>query len=131
MQEIFEKILEQLEEERKDSYDDFENYAREHGLDEDYDGFFSKGIERAMAVIRAAAHETGWIPCSVRMPSSPDENPDFDNKPLDIYLVSEKGSDYPFRAFWNGECFTDGFSKVMDVTAWQPLPGPYREDVKE
>lgn len=56
MQEIFEKLLEQLEEERKESYDDFEKYAYERGLSADYDGYFSKGIERAMAVIRGAAH---------------------------------------------------------------------------
>ena len=66
-----------------------------------------------------------WIPCSVALPQQPEENPIFDNKPLELYLVSVKNADYPIRAFWNGKFFTDGWSKV-DVIAWQPLPQPYQ-----
>lgn len=64
-----------------------------------------------------------WIPCSVKLPPQPKENPIFDNKPLELYIV-DCGGDYPFRAFWNGDFFTDGWSKI-DVVAWQPLPTPY------
>lgn len=66
-----------------------------------------------------------WIPCSVAPPQQPEENPIFDNKPLELYLVSVKNADYHIRAFWNGKFFTDGWSKV-DVIAWQPLPQPYQ-----
>lgn len=69
--------------------------------------------------------KVGWIPCSVALPQQPEENPIFDNKPLELYLVSVKNADYPIRAFWNGKFFTDGWSKV-DVIAWQPLPQPYQ-----
>lgn len=67
-----------------------------------------------------------WIPCSKMLPPQPEENPLLDNKPLELYLVSVRYSKYPFRVFWNGKFFTDGFSK-LDVTAWQPLPESYKE----
>lgn len=67
-----------------------------------------------------------WIPCSEALPPKPEENPIFDNKPLELYLVSVKNADYPIRAFWNGKFFTDGWSKV-DVIAWQPLPQPFQK----
>lgn len=70
--------------------------------------------------------EQRWIPVSKRLPDEPKENPFFEGKKLELYLVTVKGTDYPFRAFWNGKFFTDGWSKA-DVTAWMPLPEPYRK----
>lgn len=70
--------------------------------------------------------EQRWIPVSERLPEEPKEKEIFDSKPLELYLVSIKGDSYPFRAFWNGKFFTNGWQKC-DVTAWMPLPEPYRE----
>ena len=73
-----------------------------------------------------------WIPCSERIPEEPKENPVFDGKCLEVYLVTTKygSSDqdkvYPFRAFWNGINFTDG-CRILDVIAWMPLPEPPEE----
>ncbi len=50
----------------------------------------------------------------------------FEEKRLELYLVTERRAAYPFRAFWNGKNFTDGWHK-LDVTAWMPLPEPYKE----
>lgn len=69
--------------------------------------------------------EQRWIPVSERLPDEPKENPIFEGEKIELYLVTVKGADYPFRAFWNGKFFTDGWSKA-DVTAWMPLPEPYR-----
>ena len=72
-----------------------------------------------------------WILCSERLPEEPKENPVFDGKCLEVYLVTTKygSSDqdkaYPFRAFWNGINFTDGW-RILDVIAWMPLPEPYK-----
>lgn len=60
-----------------------------------------------------------------RLSKKPEENPIFDDKPLELYLVSVRNVDYVFRAFWNGLSFTDGWSK-LDVLAWMPLPEPYK-----
>lgn len=55
----------------------------------------------------------------------------FDGKCLEAYLVTKKyGSSaqdkaYPFRAFWDGINFTDGW-RILDVIAWMPLPEPYK-----
>ena len=65
-----------------------------------------------------------WIPCSEALPPKPEENRAFDKKP--VYLVSVNGEDYPFRAFWNGVNFTDGWH-ILDVIAWMPLPEPYHK----
>lgn len=72
----------------------------------------------------AAEYNNGWIPCSVELPPQPKENPVFDSKPLELYLV-DCGEEYSFREFWNGKDFTDGWSK-LNVIAWQPLPEPYQ-----
>ena len=76
--------------------------------------------------------KTPWIPVSERLPEEPEENPVFDGKYLEVYLVttkygsSEQDNVYSFRAFWNGINFTDGMN-ILDVIAWMPLPEPYRE----
>ena len=77
-----------------------------------------------------------WIPCSEQIPEEPEENPLFEGKCLEVYLVttkygsSEQDKVYPFRAFWNGINFTDGMN-ILDVIAWMPLPKPYRESEGE
>ena len=70
--------------------------------------------------------DDGWIPAEERMPEEPKENPVFDDKPLELYLVDMGGS-YPLRAFWNGKQFTDGWS-ILKVIAWRPLPEPYHAE---
>ena len=75
---------------------------------------------------RGSTKNDGWIPVEERLPEEPKENPVFDDKPLELYLVDMGGS-YPLRAFWNGKEFTDGWS-VLKVTAWMPLPEPYQRE---
>ena len=69
----------------------------------------------------------GWIPVEERLPEMPKENPEFEGKKLELYLVTVRGTKYPFRAFWNGSDFTDGWTRC-NVTAWCPLPDPYRPE---
>lgn len=67
-----------------------------------------------------------WIPVDERLPEEPKENPVFEDKPLELYLVDMGGS-YPLRAFWNGKRFTDGWS-TLKVIAWHPLPETYQAE---
>ena len=117
-------------------------YAMKDGSDaevgyfKDYDAFYS----HMMMVQKLGEYEDleeqglpiRWIPCSEQIPEEPEENPLFDGKYLEVYLVttkygsSEQDKAYPFRAFWNGINFTDGMN-ILDVIAWMPLPKPYRE----
>ncbi len=84
---------------------------------------FNRDIEYLRDIIRKHMND-GWIPVEERLPGEPKENPAFDDKPLELYLVDMGGS-YPLRAFWNGKQFTDGWS-ILNVIAWRPLPEPYR-----
>lgn len=43
------------------------------------------------------------------------------------FLVCIPGTDYPFRAVYDGKNWGDGWSKV-DVTHWMPLPKPPKEN---
>lgn len=69
-----------------------------------------------------------WILYDKELPPHPQENPVFDGKQLELYLVCTTYTDYPFRAFWNGKCFADGMCKIEDVIAWMPLPETYKEE---
>lgn len=112
MQEL-EKILEEID-----------NHAVEFELFGTSDDYISVGWVKD--IIRKHMNE-GWIPVEERMPEAPEENPVFDDKQLELYLVCVDGGSYPLRAFWNGKEFTDGWS-VLKVTAWMPLPEPYRPE---
>ena len=89
--------------------------------------------EDVVSIINKQPKVGEWIPCSERLPKEPKTNPVLEGKNLELYLVTtEYGSNeqdkvYPFRAFWNGVNFTDGWH-ILDVIAWQPLPEPYKED---
>lgn len=118
MQEL-EKILEEINR-RIDEY-----------VDHDYvrgSGDVVKGLSIAKSIVRKHMND-GWIPVEKELPEEPKENPVFDDKPLELYLVDMGGS-YPLRAFWNGKQFTDGWS-ILKVIAWQPLPEPYRPERSE
>ena len=84
--------------------------------------------ERAKGIVEEIIHKhmgnDGWIPVEERLPEMPKENPEFEGKKPELYLVTVRGTKYPFRAFWNGSDFTDGWTRC-NVTAWCPLPEPY------
>lgn len=84
-----------------------------------------EGLLEARDVIRKRMND-GWIPVEERLPEEPEENPEFDNKPLELYLV-DIGESYPLRAFWNGKQFADGWS-ILKVIAWMPLPESYHPE---
>ena len=82
-------------------------------------------LEAVKQIIRKHMDDD-WIQVEERTQEKPKENPAFDDKPLELYLV-DIGESYPLRAFWNGKQFTDGWS-VLNVIAWQPLPEPYQTE---
>ena len=95
--------------------------------------YLDVALEYRKKYFEVVERESDWIPCSERIPEEPKENPVFDGKCLEVYLVTTKygSSDqdkvYPFRAFWNGINFTDGW-RILDVIAWMPLPEPYKQN---
>lgn len=64
-----------------------------------------------------------WIPVSERLPDVYiDEWGDFIP-----FLVCEKGTEYPFRALYDGKSWGDGLC-VLEPTHWMPLPKPPKEE---
>lgn len=129
MKEVFEKIIEKLDEYEYENLVEHDSEQSQHCKDAgDCKGMdcslcvFNKAIE--IVKQEAEQYNNGWIPCSERLPEKPRENPKLEGRYVELYLVVEKESDYPFRAFWNGKSFTDGMFP-LDVIAWQPLPQPY------
>ena len=116
MQEL-EKILEEIDQEKK-------NAALSIRHTTGYKAGQIRMAERIEEIIRKHMND-GWIPVEERLPEEPKENPEFEGKKIELYLVIVKGTKYPFRAMWNGKFFTDGWSKC-NVIAWRPLPEPYR-----
>lgn len=119
MQEL-EKILKEIDQEVKE--------YMEIDFGDEYNCGIKDMAKMAKKIIRKHMND-GWIPVEERLPEDPKENPAFDDKPLELYLVDMGGS-YPLRAFWNGKRFTDGWS-ILDVKAWRPLPEPYHPERSE
>lgn len=122
---VLEKILGEIEEAT------YQEDAPIYIGDMAVDGYVRMG--RVEEIIRSHMDEAkdinvpsndGWIPVEKKLPEVPEENPIFDNKPLELYLV-DIGAEYPIRAFWNGSDFTDGWT-ILKAIAWQPLPERYK-----
>ena len=130
MQEL-EKILEEIEQ-RKTSAEKLIVKPPHDKLDQvanDTAETFIEAYKECQDIIRKHMND-GWIPVEERLPEEPKENPEFEGKKIELYLVTVKGTKYPFRAMWNGKFFTDGWSKC-NVIAWRPLPEPYRLERSE
>ena len=125
MNEAFEKILERLEEERELSYADFSRYVEEISpcLDDEYDDFFHRGLERASRLVKEVAEEykDGWIPCNERLPEE-----------SGMYIVTCKDEKLIHVSFVQYQKTTNSWNlrgkrAYWRVIAWQPLPEPFKE----
>ena len=121
MQEL-EKILEEIDQEKK-------NAALSIRHTTGYKAGQIRMAERIEEIIRKHMNDD-WVSVEERLPEEPKENPEFEGKKIELYLVTVKGTKYTFRAMWNGKFFTDGWSKC-NVIAWRPLPEPYRLERSE
>ena len=127
MNKAFEKILERLEEERELSYADFSRYVEEVSpcLDDEYDDFFHRGLERASRLVKEVAEEYngGWIACSERLP---------EDDAICIVSVEYPNNETVVDYGWfdrKSVCWFVGMQefRTSNILAWQPLPEPFKE----
>ena len=84
--------------------------------------------EHAAAALEAAGKAQRWIPVSERLPAASeyrngDRYKSMDSNELVPLLVCCDDTEIPFRAFYDGKSWGDGWSK-QNVTHWQKLPQP-------
>ena len=108
---VLEKILEEIE----DHAIEFESF----GMCDDY-----VSVGWAKEIIRShmddvADNNDGWIPVSEKLPE--------DERMVLVTCQTKKGIRSTNRAYYDGK-FWHGSGSMSGVTAWQPLPEPYKEE---
>ena len=78
--------------------------------------------------LEAADKAQRWIPVGERLPAvseyrNGDKFKSMDSNELVPFLVCCEDTEIPFRAFYDGKNWGDGWGK-QNVTHWQPLPQP-------
>ena len=92
------------------------------------------GLEEAGKIVEKYKDDTGWIPCSDRLPEmhkvplEDDEYYMISDSVLvtdgNSVFISEYEADDDFRYGW----FNDGAKCENAITHWMPLPKPFREE---
>ena len=123
MQEVFSKIIEELEIERTTANNTFVKYEMNVDLGRVF------GLEKAIEIVKQEAEKfgtdtnvgsNGWIPCSERLPEP--------IRPVLVTLRNWMNDKYIVRVgrFHTDHWKTDeGIVENSVVIAWQPLPQPY------
>ena len=125
MQEVFEKIIEKLEEELKLADKEKERCIKENHLQFDSAKGYSNGVADAVEIVKQEAekYNNGWFPCSERLPEdkqtclvtariyfTPDHVDEIDN------YIGVGIDTYSKQFGWLG----------TETIAWQPIPAPYQ-----
>lgn len=63
-----------------------------------------------------------WISVEERLPSEDEQRDEYEE--LVPFLVVERDTKYPYRAFYDGNEWGDGLMKIRGITHWMPLPEP-------
>ena len=113
MQDVFEKIIEKLEEK-----------ARFYNSASDVDQNIRSGVIIAKEVVQEEAdeHKGGWIPCSERLP---------EDDSICIVTVEYPNNKTVVDYGWfdrKNVCWFVGMQefRTSNILAWQPLPQPYK-----
>lgn len=122
MKEVFEKIIERLEEEVK--YQNEEAELEPPFCELTFDKVrlkMAECYEHAIEIVNQVAEgcNDGWIPCSERLPTERE----------DVFVTSEHGG--CAVAWYHNICnvWRNSSTDMMieaDILAWQPLPAPYK-----
>ena len=127
---MIEKILERLEEERELAYADFDKYAKDYELDleDTYDDFLHKGLERAKVIVQEVSKEYDWIPVEQKLPE------DFTHVYATCISLIDDRKPWVTEGEYNSAIGWKGMAPMLElgkakVIAWMPKewPAPYRK----
>lgn len=122
MKEVFEKIVEKLEEELNMADEEKLRCARENPLQFDSAKGYAHGVGNAIEIVKQEAEQynNGWIPCSEDKPKEPGI---YNVTAYDGHkLITTTAKWQPRLKSWN----LTGARAYWKIIAWQPLPDPYR-----
>ena len=133
MQEVLEKIIKRLEEEKTTAYN---TYVR-HEMNVDLGRSF--GAEKAIEIVNrvASEHGDGWIPCSKRLPSKEEYLKNdgrfivTDGNRVYQSIYDIYGSRFRTLRFFSNGGRDSSFEPDNCVVAWCPLPElpePYKAE---
>ena len=129
MKEVFEKIIEKLDEYKYENLVEHDSEQSQHCKDAgDCKGMdcslcvFNKAIE--IVKQEAEQYNNGWIPCSERLPEVPEGTEDDDCPEFNVTIKGASRAAI-LRCSSDGTWF-DEFGHVYPVIAWQPLQEPYQ-----
>jgi hypothetical protein len=111
------KQIEEMAKDLQDCIDYDEWAAREYG--ETYVDYDSTAFNMVKLGYRK---QSGWISVDERLPSEDERRDEFEE--LVPFLVCEKDTKHPYRAFYDGTTWGDGLMKIKGITHWMPLPEP-------
>ena len=121
MKEVFEKIVEKLEEELNMADEEKLRCAGENPLQFDSAKGYAHGVGNSIEIVKREAEQynNGWIPCSEDKPKEPGI---YNVTAYDgMKLRSTHAKWQPRLKSWN----LTGTMAYWKVIAWQPLPEPY------
>lgn len=68
----------------------------------------------------AGYRKQAWISVEERLPSEEEQRDEYGE--LVPFLVCERDTTYPYRAFYDGAEWGDGLMRIRGITHWMPLP---------
>ena len=128
MKEVFEKILERLDEELRKSEERYYRYLDDSNLPcmfdkSDIEEKRVDTIKEMLEIVQEVSEEYkgGWIPCSERLP---EESGTYIVNAIENSIIHVTFAKWmPRMKKWN----LTGCRSYWKVNAWQPLPEPFKE----
>ena len=89
----------------------------------DFKGDYESGLmDFTQSLYNAGSRKQEWISVDERLPSEDEIRDEYGE--LVPFLVVEKDTTYPYRAFYDRTIWGDGLMKIRGITHWMPLPEP-------
>lgn len=107
-------IEKQIDETRKDLVEIFdEEYEKRRIITADF---------TAIKMQAKGYRKQEWISVEDRLPSDEEQRDEYGE--LVPFLVCERDTTYPYRAFYDGKEWGDGLMRIRGITHWMHLPEP-------